>query len=498
MKTLILASLLLGLYILSAQATPFSLFNRYELSYEAVGLIRSSVRQNDQNTWYSINKLVYEAESLFFKKNLDGQTVGADFNMLGGLEYAKKSNRFGVISGTVKYLSEHIRASATGDVYSVEKRAASLAGDHAFERFVKEGAHEPIVGMFDFRGNVPEGYIEASYKSLTLLTGKQKMRWGPGYKGTLGLSGSAYSPFYFYNLGFEFGNILNAQVFLCGYEDESTYRSELDMSESIIIKESNRSLKTFFPRYGAGQRVDFKVGKHVQIGVYELVDFFGSNEFTRFANPLQMYYLANESSGTNNANMLAGIDFNVVFSPFRFYGEFINDDITVFEKTGNPDKFALQLGAAYYGKDQLTAAGIEYTHLTRYIYGHSRILTRHANWGESMGWPFGNYMDVLTAYSVFSLPKNFRGRVEANYWRKGDGSIEDEWYADGKPDLDEVPFFPENPSEIFSIAFSAEYSPLSWLTYSFCYEPVIQNRSISNEVYTYLRCSLPNFKRGRN
>ena len=95
------------------------------------------------------------------------------------------------------------------------------------------------------------------------------------------------------------------------------------------------------------------------------------------------------------------MDFNVIIDRFRVYGEFINDDITVFKRSGNPNKYAYQLGGIYYGRGKLVQTGIEYTHVAPYVYSHSRVLSRHSHWGESMGWPWGNDQDLFNAHAVF-------------------------------------------------------------------------------------------------
>lgn len=474
----------------------FSPFNRFDISTTSLQNQRVAISDSSEIYWHLYFRDTAAPDTNFgVYRSINGQYITFNAGALAALEYASKSNRFGCIEGNVDYTSSFVTAHISADIYSTERQTQSILSEIQYERFIKSDFNKPIEGMFDFRANLPEAYLRAKYKGLSLTIGKQKLRWGPGYKGTLGLSGVAYSPFYFYNLNFEFEKLFHVQAFLCGYEDEAIYKNELTSTEKITVKASNREIKTYLPRYGAGQRIDLRIGRHLQFGIYELVDFFGTNELNRFANPLQMYYLANEASGTNNANLLAGIDFNLIFNPFRFYGEFINDDITVFEQSGNPDKYAFQIGGCFYGNDPLVVTGVEFTHLSRYIYGHSRVLSRHAHWGESMGWPWGNYMDVFTAYTVFTFPKNINGRIEANYWLKGDGSITDDWYADGKPDLDQVPFFPENATRIFSMIFSAEYHPFSWLTYTAYWEPIIKDKKLHNEFYTYLQCSIPKIRK---
>lgn len=490
--------ILLALFPVIVSAGIFSPCNRYELAYSLLERYREQMISDSAVAPFlsNVKSSSFSAgHHPTFAFSADKQQIEVNIGAAAGFEHYKKSSRFGILFGDVSYTSEFLDAYIKMDMYSTERRDQSPLSDIQYERFIKTDFNKPIEGMFDFRANLPDAYLQSRYKSLTLVVGKKKLRWGPGYKGTLGLSGTAYSPFYYYDVNLAFGSMLNMEAFLCGYDDESIYRHELTISEKIVITASKEHLRTNFPRYGAGQRLDIRIGQHVQLGIYELVDFFGANEFNRFANPLQVYYLANETSGTNNANLLAGIDFNVIVKPLRVYGEIINDDITVFEQSGNPDKYGLQLGAAFYGTGRLVTTGLEYTHVARYVYGHYRVLSRHGHWGESIGWPWGNNQDVVTGYAVMLLPKGLRARAEANYWLKGNTAIENDWYADGKPDLDKVPFLPENATKAYSATVSLEYAPFTWMTSSLYWEPVIQHQKLTNGVYVYVRCLLPAIQR---
>ena len=469
---------------------PFSKSNRFELSYQSLMEINESLSDTQKVFWYS-NFKTPSSDRFNLELLTKEQSLGVNLAAILGYEQYKDYNLFGVISGNVTYNSPIISAVISADAYTTQDRIGFPAQDIKFERFIKKDGQKPIEGALDFRFNLPEAYLQSQIKFLTISSGKMKLRWGPGYKGTLGLSGTAYSPFYFYNINLNFGSIIGATAFLCGYDDETFYRKELSFKDVTVVKETKLDLRTNLPRYGAGQRLDLRIGKHVQIGFYELVDFFGSNELIRFANPLQVYYLSNESSGTNNSNLLGGMDFNVLVNRFRFYGEFLNDDITVFEDAGNPNKYAFQLGTAYYGKGPLIQTGFEYTHLARYVYSHSRVLSRHSHWGESMGWPWGNDMDLFTIHAAFNLPYNIRGRTELNYWIKGNGRIEDDWYADGKPDLDHAPYWPQNSKRIVSAILAAEYSPFPWINLNFYYEPVWEEGKLTNGVYSYLQVGIP-------
>lgn len=472
------------------ETSSYSKSNKYWLSNLTLCQINKSTDDSMELLWYS-NFGNYPIKNFSFQLRTKEQILGFNMSTILGYEQYKKHNIFAVMSGNVSYHTPFLNALISADVYTTEDKFDYFIRDIELERFIKKDAQKPIDGAIDFRFNLPEAYLQLYYKHIKLSTGKMKLRWGPGYKGTLGLSGTAYSPFYFYNLNLNFGSIIQATAILCGYDDESYYSKELIFSDATKVKSTKTDLKTNLPRYGAGQRLDLRIGKHLQIGFYELVDFFGSNELIRFANPLQVYYLSNEASGTNNSNLLGGMDFNVLIKRFRFYGEFLNDDITIFEDIGNPNKYAFQLGTAYYGKGPLIQTGFEYTHVSKYVYSHDKVLSRHSHWGESLGWPWGNDMDLFTIHAAFNLPYNIKGRTELNYWIKGNGKIEDDWYADGRPDLDHAPYWPQNSRKIVSAILAAEYTPFSWISLNFYYEPVWEKGKVTNGVYSYLQVGIP-------
>lgn len=458
----------------SVSASLFTQSNRYELSYDYLKATADAVWDGKEAPFFSIpdQNIPAEHKNEFLTLRQDDQSITFTPHLsLFSEASAGGSDFFTSLHARSTYSSPFLRAYINVHAYTTQNSATSHLNEFAYERFIRSDEHVPIEGFMDFRVNLPEAYIEANYKNLTLQTGKRKLRWGPGYKGTLEMSGTSYSPFFFYHLQLEFGKLLHLSSFLCSYDDPYFYRDELDVDTTIRVKNNRKSISALPPRYSAGQRINIRLGKHVQIGIYELVTFFGMEDFSHFANPLQIYYLGNQASGTNGANLLGGMDFNVLLDRFRVYGEFLNDDITMFEDKGNPDKYALQLGTAYYPNSRVVAAGIEYTHISPYVYGHSRVLSRHALWGESLGWPYGNDQDVVTIYCIFDLGPTLNARAELSYWLRGIGTIESDWYADGRPDLDDAPYFPRDAKETVSAYLSAEYLPISWLRSSIVYRP---------------------------
>ncbi|MFP4014768.1 MAG: capsule assembly Wzi family protein [Chitinispirillaceae bacterium] len=477
-----------------ASASIFTQNNRYELSYDYIKATADTVSDTTATPFFSVPEQIdlQKGDKRFLSLVHDDQSISfTPYLSLFSETSGENTDIFTSLHARGTYSSSFLKAYIDIHAYTTRNSATSTSNEFSYERFIRSDEHVPIEGFMDFRVNLPEAYIEASYKNLTLQTGKRKLRWGPGYKGTLGMSGTSYSPFFLYHLQLEFGELLHLSSFLCSYDDPYHYRDELDVDTTLKIANNNKALSILPPRYSAGQRINVRLGKYVQIGIYELVTFFGMEDFTHFANPLQIYYLGNQASGTNSANLLGGMDFNILLDRFRIYGEFLNDDITMFEDKGNPDKYALQLGMVHYPNSRVVAAGVEYTHISPYVYGHSRVLSRHALWGESLGWPYGNDQDVVTGYCIFDLGPALNARAELSYWLRGSGTLKSDWYADGRPDLDHAPYFPRNAQEKVSAYLSAEYRPLNWLRSSIVYRPSYSKGKFKNALQGSISVGVP-------
>lgn len=496
MKTFFKAALILVIFypehaVYAQDNGVFSPVNRFGLSYGYSDSLAAAVNGAGARflsrpcSW----KFPRPRGNLVFEEG--GMRAAASFGMTaGGIVAGENAISFGAVNGLLSLASDHLDAVVRLSAFTAERLVSGFPAENDYERFIA-GQERPIAGAPDFRFGVREAYLTAKFRELDVNVGKMKLRWGPGCKGTLGLSGTGYAPFYFYHIDLGLGDVFRLSSFLAGYDDEDRFAGEVSTGDSLVVNATGRDLSTLPPRYGAGQRVDVRLGRHVQLGLYELADFFGSGDLIRFANPLQFYYTVNSASGTNNANIMGGFDINVVFSPWRFYGEVLNDDVTMFEDAGNPDKYAFQLGAQYFPGGKITQTGVEYTHVTRYTYGHYTALNRHSLWDEPLGWPWGNYQESMACHAVFRFSDRLRAKFEACLWLKGEGDITDDWYADSCPDLDRAPFWPSPRSGFVSFTVNAEYNPKSWLSLDCTYRPVLSSSKPSHALYAYLTLTPP-------
>ena len=483
---------LLLLLLFSVSFSALSPLNRYELSSCYIDSIHSTIEHAPP--FLSLPNAFKRNDSLPLNFQNHDQTLSFDINFITAYENQQKSTGFGVIDAAGQFEAPWLFARVSVNAYGAQGYPQTRFDEPkedfqeiAYERFFS-GRRSPIRGGPEIDFTLPEAYLRFIYRNLHLGFGREKLRWGPGHKGTLLHSGYAHSPFYFYHFKLNMADRIHMSAYLCGYDDENAFRNS-DFTEGKVP--SILQQRPLPPRYGAAHRLDIKFNKHFQLGIYEKVNFFGSQDLIRYANPFQIYYLGLHS-GNNYPNKLGGIDFNIIFHPLRIYGEFLNDDITSFDTVGNPSKYGLQLGACwYFNNDILREIGFEYTHLTYYIYGHYTILNRHTFWNQSMGWPWGNDQDLFHARALFRIRPDLRAKIEANYWLMGKGKISDDWYIDGMPNFDDKPYFPENADHILSFILSAQYTPLDWLDLNMYWRPWWKNGRFSQGFHLYLKTGLP-------
>jgi hypothetical protein len=460
----------------------FSPFDKYSLDYSC---LENQSRQlaDTTHSFFSLPGLWSENENRQFLLRITTDTLQhLDIygHLTGGIDTkGSEVAPLVAIGSKVRYQSKYIVGLVDFNIYTIDTVAGTTYSMHSYERFVS-GNEPPINGLFNFDFNLAQAFLNLKLGNFELLTGKQKLRWGPGYKGTLGLSGTNYSVFYFYHAKLHFSKRIIFQSFLSGYDDDPWFRTK-DYTEISA-------------RYGAGQRMDWIINRHLQIGLYELCNFSGDKELVRYANPLQIYYFA-QNTGASQANLLGGADFNLLIRNLRIYGEILNDDITIFDKRGNPNKYGFQLGNAFLFNRWLYLAGVEYNHIAQYVYGNSYgSQSLHAFWGSSMGWPWGNEQDLFTLYTLFKPTQKLDAKVEFNYWVKGNGKITDDWEHDGQPDLDQAAYWPVRCDHIFNITIAGRWKPSQWLTADLTISPYFVNLDPQINLFGYLMVEIPGNK----
>lgn len=408
------------------------------------------------------------------KPYLSFEQAGSELNLANKVILGFQTSEAGSIghaiaAGRLRYRSDILDAHVHLQANTIaEMDTSTYIHEVSLERAISGMPHIRNFSSYDFL--LRESYFTLKWNDCRLDVGKKRMRWGPGYKGTLGWSGVTHAPYSLYQLYIPMGDGFRYSSFFHGYDDINT---------------SN------IPRFGGGQRVDIRICDYVDLGMYELVVFHGMQDFAQYFVPLQLYYLGSNAGDNAPENLLGGADLNIYLKPVRLYAEFINDDITVFDNRGNPNKYAFQIGSAWHSMGPLRVLGVEYTHVSPYIYGHRDSMNRHVYQEESLGWPWGNDQDVFNLHAAFDFCAAIRARSEITYWLLGKGRTADSWTADGRPNMDSAPYWPQNADHLLSLLVSLHYSPAEWIHSSLYLRPAWLNKAPTHSLHLFLQFSVP-------
>ncbi|MBD3420580.1 MAG: hypothetical protein GF398_10730 [Chitinivibrionales bacterium] len=292
--------------------------NKYDLDFCAVDSIYNregkaiDVQQQKENAHsliairHNSKRLKLNAYSVFEIQNTPHQyvpgyllAISGDYSSGNIMSFSIESNFYNLLKGTDKQAG-----------YDIEK-----------ERYYS--GHEHISNFSDYDFYLPSAYLMLNFEKVSLFTGKKKVRWGPGFKSVLAKSNAVFSPLYFYYFTLPIVKYFKFSNYFCGLDD---------------LPSSDTS------RYQSGQRLEIAFGDKLRLGLVEYVNFNGNKDISRYAIPFQLYYVGSNIGNTGRENLLGGGDIELLLHKLRLYAEFINDDITIFDDAGNPNKYAYQVG----------------------------------------------------------------------------------------------------------------------------------------------------------
>jgi hypothetical protein len=307
--------------------------------------------------------------------------------------------------------------------------------------------YDHITGASSFDAEQAVAYLQIHSPVLDLGFGRRPVRWGPGYNGSLLFNGIVPLNC-FYMLDKKIDSIFSFTAFFGAPDYKKEFFPESQPDSSIYARGE---------RYTGGHRAEVVLFKKIKIGLNEVVVCNGQKEFNRYINPLQMYYLVSSNSDLSS-NLLASIDIWAQLYPgLTLYGEFLDDDITVFEK-GNPDRFAYQLGSAYHDTLRKISIRAEYTYVKAYCYTHFKS---SKNWYMWSNYPVGYWTgpDADNLYiHIEKEKKNYSLRLTYNLVRRGEKNILVYWDRKKDGSGENTPYLQGKVSVVNNCAISGKYN----------------------------------------
>jgi len=250
---------------------------------------------------------------------------------------------------------------------------------------------------------------------FSLQAGRDYMRWGPGYQGSLILTDNppAFDMFK-YSGTIDLNN-----------SGESMAKINFTKFFSLLdtLDEQNR--------YFSGQRLEYKPIPALTLGLTETA-IISYDSSLLFLNPLPFippYYITRwiadvlEQSSEINSNV--GVDMELNFYPgIKLYGEWMADDFILTPKTNPYPNRTGFLAGAYFadplGKGN-TDFRIEYTHINNYVYFSTHPWQDHLYQGEYIGHSLGPDADQLYLELTHCLSDRLKLSLSYNQERHGEG-----------------------------------------------------------------------------
>ena len=249
-----------------------------------------------------------------------------------------------------------------------------------------------------------------------LLVGRDYMRWGPGYQGSLTLSDNSTA----FDMFKYSGTIdLNNSGENLGKINFTKFFSMLDS-----LEEQNR--------YFSGQRLEYKPFDNLTLGLSETV-IISEDSSILFYNPIPFippYYATWWIAGMFepqevNCNVALDAEINLT-QKIKLYGEWMADDF-IFHPDVNtyPNRTGFLAGA--YFADPLGSGNtdfrIEYTHINNYVYFPRHSWQDYLYQGEYIGHSLGPDADQLYLGLTHYLSDRLNLSLSYNQERHGEGQI---------------------------------------------------------------------------
>lgn len=251
---------------------------------------------------------------------------------------------------------------------------------------------------------------------FSLLVGRDYMRWGPGYQGSLMLSD-------------------NSPAF-----DMFRYSGTIDLNNSGESL-AKISFTKFFSlldtldeqnRYFSGQRLEYKPIPALTLGLTETV-IISEDSSILFYNPIPFippYYATWWITGIFepqevNCNIALDAEINLT-QKIKLYGEWMVDDF-IFTPRNNPFPNRTGFLAGAYFADPLDSCNtdfrIEYTHINNYVYFPRHSWQDYLYQGEYIGHSLGPDADQLYLEITHHLSDRLNLSLSYNQERHGEGQI---------------------------------------------------------------------------
>ena len=276
--------------------------------------------------------------------------------------------------------------------FYAEARDTQESGTRAYDTL--EDIFEEGIGYAKVKRGVANydetvAYLVWELPWFEVMFGKDRLRWGPGWRGNVILSD--YGPsFDMIKLKARYKRFTFTSV---------TGFLRTDLSDSSLSYDGGRKMTPRKKRLAA-HRLEISVSEKVDVGLSEMVVYGDRSWEPDYVNPIMFYWSAEHHLGDQD-NALMAVDMEVrPIRNLKLYGVWLLDDLMK-SRLGTDwfgNKFAFSGGVLWLDPFGLvdTDARLEYVRIDPWVYTHTYRINSYQHYGWALGhWLGPNADDVF-------------------------------------------------------------------------------------------------------
>ncbi len=286
------------------------------------------------------------------------------------------------------------------------------------------------------------GGLTLQHGPLMVLFGRDRVRWGPGRRGDLLLSGES-SPLLQFRLSVRFGPSVQFTS-LAG-----ALHAWPEVADTLYTAPSGRLRRSLDDKYLSAHRLEIALSRGLSFGLSEAVVYGERALSLSYLNPVSVYFSDEHDQGDQD-NVILGVDARIdPAAGVSAWGELILDDFR-FAKLGSSyfgNKVGWLGGAALAGPGGILPVeiGAEYAGLRPFVYSHVFPINTFKQWNAPLGLQLQPNSDRTSLWAEWWPLASVSAGLEAELIRHGENGYENgEWLnAGGDIDLPHREIDPE-------------------------------------------------------
>lgn len=312
-----------------------------------------------------------------------------------------------------RYDHAHGYESIRGGIYAHPARHLSFYGNLRLDRKMAEDPSYTGKKWRSMAGEVESSYLTYSKDRLDILWGRFDGNWGPTDQSLI-LSSTA-RPMDAFSFRFRWG--------IMQFSYQAGQLNKIGPADSAGERQN---------RFFSGHRVDFRISKNFNLGLFETVVYGGAGRGFEpaYLNPFMIYHSVQLNDFTDD-NTFLGFDAAwLIAGRHKLYGQILVDDFQIEKKIPSdrePNELGFMIGGQSLDLFDFFDISGEYIRINNRTYNQKYERNRYDNRGALIGHELGPDADRWRL--ILSKWFEYENRMSLNlsYERHGEGRYDSPW-----------------------------------------------------------------------